>query len=850
MNFLPLLTTWQFAVAGAVFAAGPVIIHLLNRRRYRTVSWAAMDFLREAMQRNRKIMQLRDIVLLVVRTIAVLLLGLALAQPYLAANRQQFDGRSRLHAVLLVDNSLSMGYQSLSGTLLDRAKQRATEYVQQLPPGSLISVIPLCGARQGYSPDPFSSKQQALESLEAIQPVDVQMSLTHAVNEARKACAAAPDLAKRIVLLSDQQRANWRNVAAGEALQSLPSLQVVDITGSSRENAWVADLRLQDGLADVETPTTIIVGLRYLGSQASREVELALNVGGRPVATRSIRLDPGQGVREVTFQHVFDQYAVEPGKAAFVPVTASITPDALPDDDQRQLVVPVVATLPVVFVDQFGADQEDVLQGRLGETRHLRRLLAPVTNRQLAQRQLVQIRHVRLDELTRDLLADTRLVVIAGVSDPESAVPLLREYLLQGGQLVIAAGAEFDPAAWNRAAWLNGRGILPAPLQPDLLGHLPEQAGADLKPFSLLFDSMKVDEDFQLAGNAEQELKDLYEEPLFFQAAGVDMSRETLDALLIAERTRIEEELLLWQEVARQRAEMTGGPAGAAKGANAGEPTDADPDLDRRWQALRPAWLLWQTADLTEPPELPDDADQRRRLLDPLARGGLPHVLARFAREGQPAFIVERQIGKGNVMFVSSGLLSSWNTLPMTNAFVLFDRILRRRIRATLPVLNFATAPRIAVPVPRDDRGVVLRLQRPGAGEEAEYLDVGFLGPQQRGVVIESPYDRGLYRLWMSEAAGDTADAPPLWETTLAVAGDPEESDLTPMTRDELSEQVASENVRWVADGETISLAGAQVRGQHFWRFLIGAVLLLLLAEILVLGWSSRRAAVVAGSAS
>ena len=34
----------SFAIAGAIAAAGPVLIHLLNRRRFKTVTWAAMDF--------------------------------------------------------------------------------------------------------------------------------------------------------------------------------------------------------------------------------------------------------------------------------------------------------------------------------------------------------------------------------------------------------------------------------------------------------------------------------------------------------------------------------------------------------------------------------------------------------------------------------------------------------------------------------------------------------------------------------------------------------------------------------------------------------------------------------------
>src|SRR5687767_11057272 len=98
MGFLS-FTAWQFALAGAICAAGPVIIHLLNRRRFKVVQWAAMDFLREAMQRNRRIMQIRDIILLVLRTAAVLLFGLALGQPFFATREEQFNDRQPLHAV-------------------------------------------------------------------------------------------------------------------------------------------------------------------------------------------------------------------------------------------------------------------------------------------------------------------------------------------------------------------------------------------------------------------------------------------------------------------------------------------------------------------------------------------------------------------------------------------------------------------------------------------------------------------------------------------------------------------------------------------------------------------------------
>src|SRR5438093_11321858 len=46
--------TWAFFWAGLGAISIPIIIHILNRRRFKTVSWAAMEFLLRAMRKNRR----------------------------------------------------------------------------------------------------------------------------------------------------------------------------------------------------------------------------------------------------------------------------------------------------------------------------------------------------------------------------------------------------------------------------------------------------------------------------------------------------------------------------------------------------------------------------------------------------------------------------------------------------------------------------------------------------------------------------------------------------------------------------------------------------------------------------
>src|SRR5437764_4077813 len=67
-------------VAGAALVSSPIIIHLINRMRYRRVRWAAMEFLLKSQKRNRRRIIIEQIILLLLRILLVLLIGFLLAR--------------------------------------------------------------------------------------------------------------------------------------------------------------------------------------------------------------------------------------------------------------------------------------------------------------------------------------------------------------------------------------------------------------------------------------------------------------------------------------------------------------------------------------------------------------------------------------------------------------------------------------------------------------------------------------------------------------------------------------------------------------------------------------------------
>ena len=821
------------AIAGLAAAAGPVLIHLLNRRIFRQVDWAAMEFLLEASRRSKAFLRLRDLLLMALRMAAVALFGFAVARPFLATGSAAATS-GPVHAILVLDNSMSMGRERLGGTmLLDDARARAAEFIEQLPAGSRISVVPLCGAPTGTTLDAYRTKEDALEAVAAVPVVDRMGTGAAAEALAARAAAAVPDVPeKRMVFLGDQQVINWagrdRQPAAADEppaqLPAEPEFQVVSVTSPDRDNTWVESFRIDDGVADTGSEATLTAVVRHEGSAARAGVRVALLVDGVEATATAVDLEPGQAL-EVPFRHRFVADA-EPGRITSVAVEVALAHDHLPEDDSRAIVVPVVAALPVVFVDQYG-EEEQPSRGRIGETRHLRTLLAPVARDQ-RDAALVKVRHVTMAGLSRDVLADARLTVIAGVAAPTpEQVALLRDYVAQGGRLVIAAGGDFDPASWSQAAWLGGAGILPAPLEA-AVGRMPDEAG-ELRPFLLDVRSLQDNPLFRLPGVARDELRDLYETPLFFKAVRTVADEATLaaaaSAMAAGETQRRDRLAAIDAELDRLAAAERTSPL---------SPPDSQlrATLLADHAALAPDWLSW-ARDLPAD-DTPQDEGAAR-----------PTVLAAFDN-GLP-FLVARRLGRGEVVWAATGVFSNWNTLPKTNGMLLFDRLLRGMLAATLPARTFDTVATITLPVAAADRRADFTVTAPDGTVES--LGVEVLGGDRLGVTLRDACRRGVYvvaaadRPTDKDAGGGGADGQ-RWRMPVAVNGPAEESQPTVLDAATFTAAVGGDpRFRWVGPAEPIGFAAAKVSGQQSWWWLLLAALTCLLVETTLLAWPYREPA-------
>jgi hypothetical protein len=126
---------------GLLAIAIPVIIHLFNFRRFRKVYFTNVRFLQELKQQTQKQSQLRHLLILAMRILAIAALVMAFAQPYIPFSESKLKMASRNAVSIFVDNSFSMEATGTIGTLLDESKLKAREIVSAYKSTDLFQLL-------------------------------------------------------------------------------------------------------------------------------------------------------------------------------------------------------------------------------------------------------------------------------------------------------------------------------------------------------------------------------------------------------------------------------------------------------------------------------------------------------------------------------------------------------------------------------------------------------------------------------------------------------------------------------------------------------------------------------------
>ena len=231
-----------------------MIIHLLNRRRFRIVDWAATSFLLKASRESRGKKKLKHILILICRTLAILALIFAVARPLLGGFLGSGSGSVNT-VILVLDRSASMETKAKSGapSYREAVITRVSQAVEKMGSPRLLLIDSASGDIQEV-PSPG-----ALPELSTTFATDTQADIPTLLTKAIDYIDETNPGQTEIWLASDMQRGDWRPTdsrwnAVRTGLESLPNETKLRVLSSGNELAQniaielVASRRVEDNL--------------------------------------------------------------------------------------------------------------------------------------------------------------------------------------------------------------------------------------------------------------------------------------------------------------------------------------------------------------------------------------------------------------------------------------------------------------------------------------------------------------------------------------------------------------------------------------------------------------------------
>ena len=334
----------------AAVAAVPLLLHLLQRHQGPRVIFPALRYLRRAEKESARRIRLRQILLMLLRIAAVLLLALAAARPFTGFGGA---GHSPTAVVIVLDNSMSTAVVEGEQRVLDELKARALEMLEVAGPDDRFWLL-----RAGVPAEPALIGDAAATALRVreTEPSAAAADVNAALARATAILAAgAEGRAAEIHLLTDLQAGSFTGPMPADS--GAPPVVVWHPGTATPLNRAVVDVEVGGGMAPIAGQrTTVAVSTAASNAEAADTTDIApadvrLVIDGRLMAAASTR--PG----------AVALLSLPARPAGVLTGSVEIDADALHADDRRFFAARVQPPPAVALSgdEPFIADALDVL---------------------------------------------------------------------------------------------------------------------------------------------------------------------------------------------------------------------------------------------------------------------------------------------------------------------------------------------------------------------------------------------------------------------------------------------------------------------------------------------------------
>ena len=408
---------------GAIAAGLPVLVHLVRRTRAPRIQFPSLMFLRKIEQKTIRRRKLRNLLLLLLRCAALLLLAFAFSRPFFTGSSPVSASGDHTSTVILVDGSYSMRY----GEVFNRARQSAQNMINDAASDEQLAVVLFSRNYQVLMP----LKADRAEAATAVSQMQPGLDSTDYLQAIQAADAILKDAGRgqhRTYLISDFQDAGWNRAAPPVKLAPDEKLFPIDVSDPKAANLAVSGVIADPVVYAQKYAGKAVARISNFGSEDS-DTAIEFKLNDLPVERKPLKLTAG-GTQNVEFTG----FNVPEGSNR---ATVEVTGDSFTLDNRFFFAIRRDNQTRVLAI-------ETAARGR-SESFFLQQSLAAGENNQhaLTVKTAGSVNPTELDPYRVVIVNDA-----SGVS--EGLASGLKTFVERGGGLILAAGKHTDAGDFNR----------------------------------------------------------------------------------------------------------------------------------------------------------------------------------------------------------------------------------------------------------------------------------------------------------------------------------------------------------------------------------------------------------------
>ncbi|MDF1662391.1 MAG: BatA domain-containing protein, partial [Planctomycetota bacterium] len=469
---------WNLLMWGGLATSVPLIIHLLNRRRFRVVRWAAMEFVLKAVKQNKKRIRLENFLLLLLRMLLIFLIALFVARTQSGGGvLSVLPGASEsIERIFIIDDSASLDQKFGGKTAYERAVEASIEFCEELIDKESSDVVTIViGSKAAIAKRRLAPKvaKEELKLLLKRKAVDIPIDLVSAVKtvvDGKDASESGEDandedMRKVLYVMTDMREVDWIGPNQSKAKRLGAQLRkfqdegekkaevlLIDVASDDVGNVGIIDFKCRDKVILSKIDAKFQASIKNFGLKEVNNLQIMLKVGNTSVPSKSIKsLRSGQSL-EINFSHRFSSPGVTPVSIKIVGGEGD--KDVLSRDNQRHLSIEVLESINLLVVDGEAARGDDV-----EESYFISSALAPT------DRFSVSCKVIDSDDILDEDLNQFHAILLCNLDYwPEQRLLALKTFVKRGGGLGIYLGDRVNARRYMSDFWDKGKGFLPSPI--------------------------------------------------------------------------------------------------------------------------------------------------------------------------------------------------------------------------------------------------------------------------------------------------------------------------------------------------------------------------------------------------